>query len=136
MTLVNFSIASNFETGLLALAGAQIHLEPSSRFVLDSKVILPRRETLVTDTNGHAEADLQPTPADMTWLWVVTESWNGRTHRQWVAIPDSDEPVDYATLTPIDPSTLNPTDDTTIDKPDGWRLAGTISSPHLTILQA
>lgn len=31
---------------------------------------------------------------------------------------------------------LAPDGVTTIDKPDGWRLAGTISSPHLTILQA
>jgi hypothetical protein len=105
MTLILISLTTPSTDGARRPAAGSLRFEPTRRLTAPPDVTLPVPATVALDAGGRATVTLLPSGAD--WCWRVMEAVTGGIVR-YVAVPDSEETVDYATLTDIDPATLTP----------------------------
>jgi hypothetical protein len=103
VTTVRLGITVPAADGAHAPAAGTMEWTPTARRVVGDDVVLPA--PFVVTLPGDGTVTVAAT--DGWWVWRVRERFPGGSPLpRYVAVPDSDEPVDYADLVAVDPATL------------------------------
>jgi hypothetical protein len=126
MTAINFRFGKPSPDGTTTPLTGTIEATPTrshtNKTTTPDTIIVPAPFTTTIDSTGIATIPLEPTAA--AWFWKITVTLTGTTaFTDYVVIPNSTNPIDYATLEKIDPLTLEPLE---VHDPAWWATLNTL----------
>lgn len=104
MTTVNITLSVPVSDGTAPAVG-KVEFHPTARYEYAGEIVLPAPFVVELDENGEAVVELDPT--DVYFAWRVREFMHGGDN-YFVAVPDSETPLNLQDLTRIDPESLEP----------------------------
>ena len=108
MTQINFDFGHLSADGVAGLADEPVHVVPTKRFKVGSRIVVRDSFEVLLDEHGTATVTVPPT--DNTFAYEVTVGGKKDTWHltRVVQVPDSQTPVNFADLVDVDPATLIP----------------------------
>ena len=109
MTQINFDFGHPSADGVADLGGEPVHVVPTKRFKVGSRIVV--RDSFEVRLDEHGTATVTVPPTDSTFAYEVTVGEKKDTWRfvRVVQVPNSQTPVKFADLVDVDPATLIPT---------------------------
>lgn len=109
MTQINFDFGHLSADGVAVLADEPVHVVPTKRFKVGSRIVV--RDSFEVRLDEHGTATVTVPPTDSTFAYEVTVGEKKDTWRfvRVVQVPNSQTPVKFADLVDVDPATLIPT---------------------------
>lgn len=109
MTQINFDFSHLSADGVAVLADEPVHVVPTKRFKVGSRIVV--RDSFEVRLDEHGTATVTVPPTDSTFAYEVTVGEKKDTWRfvRVVQVPNSQTPVKFADLVDVDPATLIPT---------------------------
>lgn len=109
MTQINFDFGHLSADGVAVLADKPVHVVPTKRFKVGSRIVV--RDSFEVRLDEHGTATVTVPPTDSTFAYEVTVGEKKDTWRlvRVVQVPNSQTPVKFADLVDVDPATLIPT---------------------------
>lgn len=104
MTTINITLLKPSDEGLIAAVG-YIEFKPTARQEIPEGIVLPSPFEITLDENGQATVELAPTTPYFAWR-IREHVFSGDNY--FVAVPNTEEIIEYTELERLDPLTLEP----------------------------
>lgn len=106
MTTIRLGVLHPTGTATDTRSSGSLEWVPTARRVVGADVVLPAAFTMPLSATADVTTDVAPTTS--AWAWRVLERVTGGAGWRYLAVPDSAEVVDYASLAEVDLATLDP----------------------------
>lgn len=108
MTQINFDFGHPSADGVAVLAGELVHVVPTERFKVGSRIVV--RDSFEVRLDEHGTATVTVPPTDSTFAYEVTVGESEDTWRfvRCVQVPDSATVLNFSDLVEVDSTTLTP----------------------------
>lgn len=108
MTQIKFDFGHPSADGVAVLAGELVHVVPTGRFKVGSRIVV--RDSFEVRLDEHGTATVTVPPTDSTFAYEVTVGESEDTWRfvRCVQVPDSTSVLNFSDLVEVDSTTLTP----------------------------